>query len=178
MKKVIFSLVLLVFTATSFAQKWEFHHFTVNANGMATVYFTNESGGTMVRSIKAVINHSKYDQSGNLTGGNVQFRDGLMLTPPIRPQAWIKNDNGSISREGFTYNTGFTERTATVLIIEGSLDPNGKTLNYNPREVVCDVTTWNPGNWVLKYPVNNYEIPNFVQVMTVSKNGDGSYSAR
>ncbi len=177
MKKFIFSLVLMFATTVCFAQKWSFHHYTVNKNARATVYFTNENGETMVKSFKVIINHSQYDKSGNLTGGATEKRDGLMLTPPIRPRAWIKNDNGSITSENYAFNIGCSANTALVFIIEGTMNKDG-VIEYLPQEVPCLMNTHDPGNWVSQYDVNSYKIPNFVQPMVVTKNGDGSYSAR
>lgn len=172
MKKIIFSLVVMVASTTCFAQKWSVHHFEVSPAGIATIYLTNDKGETMVKNIKAIVN-PKYNQQGKLTGGATEGRQGLMLNPPIKPASWEKDNSGNWGPVGFSYNIGFESRRCTVYIVEGD------GVHYDGREQECDTNAYNPGDWVLNYSYNTYQIPNFCQVVTVRKDmGTMSYSAR
>jgi hypothetical protein len=176
MKKIIFSLMLLIATSTCFAQKWSVDHFEVSQNGIATVYLVNDNGETKVVNIKAIVN-PQYNTQGKTVGGATQNRQGLMLTPPIKPGGWEKNYYGDWVPVGFSYNMGFYTHTSTIYVIEGSYKADGK-LRYDGREQVCNTNTHNPGNWVSQYSYNTFQIPNFYQVVTVSKNWEGQYVAQ
>ncbi len=169
MKKILFALVTLLLSAsTTFAQKWSVDHFTVATDRVATVYLTNENGQLMVKNIRAIVNPT-YDKYGRLTGGSLDNRGGLMLTPPIKPGLWEKDGSGNIVPVNFSHNSGCSSNTALVYIIEGYVQPNG-SINFTGREEVLEFSyTFNPSDWVRRYPNGSYEIPNFCLPVQVTK---------
>lgn len=177
MKKIFFVVFFFAAIAAS-GQKWSVDHFTVNQNGIATVYLTNDKGETKAVNIRAIIN-PKYNERGQAVSGAVEGRQGIMLTAPIRPGGWEKDARGNISPVGFQYNVGFDAYSATVYIIEGSWSPDGTKLNYTGREEVVNYNTPNPAGWVSQYAPETYELCNFCLSVSVSKRlSDGLYTAK
>ncbi|MCC7436505.1 hypothetical protein IT402_01355 [Candidatus Nomurabacteria bacterium] len=165
MKKIFFSLTLLFFSSlSSKGQKYEVDHFEVDQSGMATVYLVNENNQTKTVTIRALINPDTRGRNARLTG-----RQGLLLSPIIRPGGWEQNNYGETVCQGFSYNLGFTASFATVYIIEGSWNQDGTKISYSGREESVIYNTPNPSDWVNKYGVGEYEIPNFTQSVTVNK---------
>lgn len=174
MKKMIFVFVLFAVTLSVNSQKLSVESFTVNQNGIATVTLSNGS----IRNIRAIIN-PRYNERGRAVNGAVEGRQGLMLTPPIKPGGWEKDAQGNIVPVGFNYNPGFDAYNGTVYIIEGSWSPDGTKLNYTGREEVVNYNTPNPAGWVMQYTPETYELPCFCQPVAISKRlSDGLYIAK
>jgi len=168
MKKIflLFALAITVFTAT--AQKWSVDHFEVNQSRMATVYLINEKGEVMVKNIRVFVNPT-YNQRGQLVGGSLDNRGGIMLTPPIRPGIWETDGSGNRVAVNFGYNTGCSSNTALVYIIEGYVQPNG-SIDFSGREETVEFSsTFNPADWVRQYSPDSYTIPYFCLPVQVTK---------
>ena len=177
MKKVFFFLFFFA-AITAYGQKWSVNNFTVSQNGIATVYLVNEKGQNKTVNVRAIIN-PKYNERGRAISGAVDGRQGIMLTPPIRPANWEKDASGNIVPVGFQYNVGFSPYSGTVYIIEGSWSPDGTKLNYTGREEVCNYSTPNPAGWISQYTPETYELCNFCLPVGISKRlSDGLYTAR
>ncbi len=169
MKKIFLlfaALVLTVFTAT--AQKWSVDHFEVNQARMATVYLINEKSEVMVKNLRVFVNPT-YNQQGMLTGGSLDNRGGLMLTPPIRPGIWESDGGGNKVPVNFGYNTGCSPNTALVYIIEGYIQSDGSITFSGREETVEFSTTFNSADWVRQYSVDSYTIPYFCLPVQVTK---------
>ena len=145
----------------------------VNKDGYATCYLSN--GKQVV--IKAIIN-PYLDNSGNEKGGSMENRQGLMLTPPIRPGVWEKDGHGKFVVVGFAHNTGFNFKSGTIFIVEGYWNDDHASIIYNGIKQTC---YWgdspDAATWVKQYAQNKYEIPNFVQTVPVTKFDDGHYTS-
>ena len=167
MKKIFF-LIFLFSASIVNGQKWSVDHFTVGQDRVATVYLINEKGQAMVQNVRTIVNPT-YNQYGQLTGGSTDNRGGLMLTPPIRPGVWEKSSNGNIVAVDFNFNSGCGPSQALVYIIEGYIMPDGKIQFEGREETIEFRNTFDPSDWVRKYPVNSYELQNFCLPVQVTK---------
>ncbi len=175
--KKIFCLIAIFASVSVFGQKWSVDSISVGRDRVATVYLTNENGQTMIKNIRAIVN-PVYNQRGQLEGGNLDGRQGLMLTPPIKPSSWEKDASGNIVSVNFSHNAGSSANEALVYIVEGYYSEGGSIV-YKGREETVIFNAFNPADWVRQYKVNSYEIPNFCIPVSVTKDfNKGTYYGR
>ncbi len=170
MKKVLLSLtVIFFFVSTVKSQKWEPVSFTVGEDCMATVTLKNELGQIMTKNIRAI-----------LSGKYVENRQGLLLSPPLRPERWEVDKNteqpvivNSKCNPGFSIESGCCY--GQVCIVEGYYIQGGKAINWSIRNQTVSFATFSD-SWLDYYEPYTYKVPNFCMEVSVNKRGSSYFN--
>jgi hypothetical protein len=130
---------------------------------MATVTLKNELGKTTTRNIRAILN-----------GTYTEDRQGLILTPPVKPERWeIDQNTGQPIAVNPLYNIGFGSQFGEVCIVEGYYQTDG-TIRWSIRNQTVSFAGFNSSTWMAAYAPYTYKIDNLCMEVKVNKR-KGSY---